>query len=264
MKGSPLKEALGLKSKDVISLVGAGGKTTLMFRLARELFEEGKKVITTTTTRIMEPSPEETVSLFVNSKDEEIKRFVNRYLGEYRHITIASENLGEGKLKGISPSLVDDLCRSEVLDFMIIEADGSAGLPVKAPREGEPVIPSNTTLLVALLGIDGVGLELTEGNVFRPGLVSRITGVPMGGKMTDEAMALLMIHPEGITKGTPPSSRRIVFLNKVDILDGEVKAEKVVRKIVEKRGPRIDRIVLGQTKINPPVVKVIFPVDHGY
>jgi probable selenium-dependent hydroxylase accessory protein YqeC len=261
MRGLLLKEAFGLKSREVISLVGGGGKTTLMFRLARELCDEGKKVITTTTTRIMEPSPQETAFLFVNTNDEEIKRFVDRNIGEYRHITLASERLGGGKLKGISPGLVEALCRSEVFDFMIIEADGSAGLPVKAPREGEPVIPSNTTLLVALLGTDGVGLELTEGKVFRPEIVSSITGIPMGGKMTDEAMAVLISHPKGITKGTPPSSRRIVFLNKVDIPDGEVKAEKVIRKIVEKQDPRIDRIVLGQTKMNPPVVRVIFPAD---
>ena len=38
-----LTEALGIKAKEVISLVGAGGKTTLMFRLARELSLRGKK-----------------------------------------------------------------------------------------------------------------------------------------------------------------------------------------------------------------------------
>jgi len=259
MKGLLLKEALGLKSREVISLVGGGGKTTLMFRLAKELLDGGKKVITTTTTRIMEPSSEETPFLFVNADEKEIKRFVERNIGEYGHITLASERLGGGKLKGVSPSLIEDLCRSEVFDFMIIEADGSAGLPVKAPREGEPVIPSNTTLLVALLGTDGLGAELTEGKVFRPEIVSAITGIPMGGELTDEAMAALISHPKGITKGMPPFSRRIVFLNKVDIPDGEVKAEKVARKIVERQDSRIDRIVLGRTKMNPPVVRVIFP-----
>ena len=55
-----LIEALGLQAREVISLVGAGGKTTLMFRLAKELLLSGKRVVTTTTTKILEPTPEET------------------------------------------------------------------------------------------------------------------------------------------------------------------------------------------------------------
>ena len=56
----PLIESLDLRAREVISLVGAGGKTTLMFRLAKELVLTGEKVVTTTTTKILEPSSEET------------------------------------------------------------------------------------------------------------------------------------------------------------------------------------------------------------
>ena len=51
-----LKEALDIHPKDVISIVGAGGKTTLMFALARELSNKKGMVITTTTTKIFPPS----------------------------------------------------------------------------------------------------------------------------------------------------------------------------------------------------------------
>ena len=47
-----LKRALGMERGEVVSLVGAGGKTTTMFRLADELASDGWKVITTTTTMI--------------------------------------------------------------------------------------------------------------------------------------------------------------------------------------------------------------------
>ena len=43
----------------VVSLVGAGGKTSLMFRLARELTKAGGTVLTTTTTKIFEPTPDQ-------------------------------------------------------------------------------------------------------------------------------------------------------------------------------------------------------------
>ena len=254
-----LTEALGIKTREMISLVGAGGKTTLMFRLAKELFLNGKKVVTTTTTKILEPTPGETGSLFIDPDEEKIKDFVWRHLDQYHHITIALERLGSGKLKGISPNLVNGLWSSHGIDTIIIEADGAAGRPVKAPRENEPVIPTNTTLVVAILGVDGMEMELNEENVFQPERVSKITGIPIGERLTDEAMAILMTHPEGIFKGTPSSSRVIAFLNKVDIPNGVVKAKSIGQKIFEKKHRQIERIVLGQLKNEPPVAEVIFP-----
>jgi len=254
-----LSESLGLKTREVISLAGAGGKTTLMFRLAKELFLKGKRVVTTTTTKILEPASGETVSLFINLDEEELKQFVHKHLDEYKHITIARERLESGKLKGVSSDLVNDFWSSNEIDYIIIEADGAAGRPIKAPREGEPVIPSSTTLVVAILGVDGVEMEVNEENVFQVERVSKLTGIPIGKKMTDEAMAILMTHPEGIFKGAPSSSRVITFLNKVDIPNGVVKAKGIARKIIEMKHLQIERVVLGQLKSEPPVVEVIFP-----
>jgi len=253
-----LIESLGLKPREVISLVGAGGKTTLMFRLARELFLNGKKVVTSTTTKILEPSPGETAFLYLHSDEEELEQFVSVHLDQYGHITIATERLGSGKLKGISSSLVSGLWSRQKIDYILIEADGAAGRPVKAPREGEPVIPVDTTLVVAVLGVDGVGGELNEENVFQPQRVSIMTGVPIGQRITDEALAILMTDPEGIFRGTPPTSRIIAFINKVDIPNGMVTGKRIAQKIFERKHPQIERVVLGQLKSEPPVAEVIF------
>jgi probable selenium-dependent hydroxylase accessory protein YqeC len=254
-----LGDALGIKTKEVISLVGAGGKTTFMFRLAKELVLNKNQVVTTTTTKILEPTSEETKYLFIHSDGEKIKDFVGRHLYRYRHITVAQERLGARKLKGISPHLVDELWNLKEINTVIIEADGAAGRPVKAPREWEPVIPLSTTSVVAILGLDGVGKALNEENVFQPEQVSKITGIPLGGRVTDEAMAILVVHPNGIYRGAPSSSRIIVFLNKVDIVNGVSKAKSVAQKILDMKHQPIERIVLGQLKNEPPVIEVIFP-----
>jgi probable selenium-dependent hydroxylase accessory protein YqeC len=255
---SHLLESLQLGEREVISLVGAGGKTTLMFRLARELVLGGKQVVTTTTTRILEPLAGESPCLYVASENEKIRRFLSKHLYSYRHITVAQERLGAGKLRGISSDFVQELSRLDEIDFLIVEADGAAGHPVKAPREGEPVIPSNTTLTVALLGVDGLGVELREENVFRSERVSQLTGLSRGSRMTEEAMAVLISHADGIFKGAPDSSRIVVFLNKVDILNGLEKAERIAEKILDQRHRRIERIILGQLKTEPAVVKILF------
>ena len=254
-----LTEALGIEAREVISLVGAGGKTTLMFRLAKELSLRGKKVVTTTTTKILEPAPGETGSLFVDSDEERIKDFVRGHLDQYDHITFARERLESGKLKGVSPNLVDEIFHLQRIDAVIIEADGAAGRPVKAPRENEPVIPTSTTLIVAILGVDGLGMKLSEENVFQPERVSKITGVSMGERLTDEAMTILVTHPEGVFKGSPSSSRVVVFLNKVDIPNGVVKAKSIADKILNKKHRQIERIVFGQLRNESPVAEVIFP-----
>ena len=254
-----LNEALGVKAREVISLVGAGGKTTLMFRLAQELSLNGKKVVTTTTTKILTPTSGETNSLFIDPDEEKIKDFVWHHLDQFHHITVARERLGSGKLKGVSPNLVEGLWRSLGIDVIIIEADGAAGRPVKAPRENEPVIPASTTLVVAMLGVDGMEMELNEESVFQSKRVSNITGIPIEERLTDEAMACLITHPQGIFKGTPSSSRVVAFLNKVDIPNGVAKAKSIAQKILEKKHRQIERIVLGQLKNEPPVVEVMFP-----
>jgi len=267
VRGTPIKEeqtgllvpSLGLKPREMISLVGAGGKTTLMFRLARELFLNGKKVVTTTTTKILEPGSEETPFLFVDPDEEKLKQFVGRHLDQYGHLTIARERIGSGKLKGVSSILMDDLWGSFEMDYILIEADGAAGRPIKAPRDSEPVIPSSTTLVVAILGMDGVEIELNEKNVFQAERVSKMTGIQIGERMTDRAMAILMTNPEGLFKGTPSSSRAIAFLNKVDVPNGAVKAKRVAEEILDRKHPQIERVVLGQLKSEPPVAEVIFP-----
>ncbi len=254
-----LAEALGLKAKEVISLAGGGGKTTLMFRLARELVLSGQSVVTTTTTRILEPTSEETPCFFVHRDGARIKEFVKRHIEEFRHVTLAGERLESKKVKGVDPSLIVDLWDLSLCNYIIVEADGAAGKPVKAPREQEPVIPVNTTVFIAIVGIDSVGLELNENNVFQPERISRLTGSPLGKKLSIEALATLITHPQGVLKGAPILSRGVVLLNKVDLPNGRSRAQELAERVLEKKHPQIERIVLGQLQRDPPVAEVIFP-----
>jgi probable selenium-dependent hydroxylase accessory protein YqeC len=223
------------------------------------LLLSGKKVVTTTTTRILKPASGETGFLFIDPDEEKIMDFVRRQLDQHHHITVAIERLESGKLKGVSANLVNGLSSLPGIDTIIAEADGAAGRPVKAPRENEPVIPISTSLVVAVLGVDGMERELDEKNVYQPERVSKITGIPVGERLTDEAMAALMTHSEGIFKGAPSSSRVVAFLNKVDIPNGTAKAKSIAQKILNKRHRQIERVVLGQLRGEPPVAEVIFP-----
>ena len=255
-----LKEALGIRPKEVVSLVGAGGKTALMFALARELTEKGKVVITSTTTKIFPPSPAETPCVFVSNHEDEIIDFVLKNAGAKGCITIGSELLTDSrKLKGVSPLLFSRLIEQPQVSHIVIEADGASQRPLKAPNpEYEPVIPSCTTMVIPVVGIDALGSKLSEEQVFRSEIASRLTGVPLGEVVTAETIARLILHPSGLATGSPAEARIIPFINKMDLSPDRSAARNLAQEIFDAKHPRIDRVVLGQARLFPPVAEVIY------
>lgn len=253
----PLKEAFGIRRGEVVSLVGGGGKTTLMFALAKELASGGDAVITTTTTRILEPSASETPRLIVQRDEDEMVRLLLEDLAKYRHVTLASERLSLGKLKGISPELVVRLARMGLNACVIVEADGAARKPLKAPGPNEPVIPPNTSLVIPVVGIDAVGRPLTEEFVFRAEIASTLLGLPLGEVVSPEAVAVLVTHRRGMTKGSPAQARIVPFINKVDLGGAIPKSRDLAAKILAMKHPQINRVVLGQARSPEPVLETI-------
>jgi probable selenium-dependent hydroxylase accessory protein YqeC len=253
-----LKEALDIRHGEVISLVGGGGKTTLMFALARELVSGGGCVVTTTTTKILEPSPSDTPLLLLKTDEQELMRLLLDNIEKYRHITLASGKLTSGKLNGISPEFVVKLAGLSQVSYIVVEADGAAHKSLKAPNPTEPVIPLNTSLVIPVVGVDAVGCRLTEKDVFRPEIVSKLLGLPLGEVVSPEAIAFLITHHQGIIKGSPEQSRIVPFINKVDLDEGLSKARELADKILAMRHSQIERVVLGQAKSPEPVVEVIF------
>ena len=129
----------------VTAIIGGGGKTTLMEALAGELSQKGS-VILTTTTHIRRPAQLETLT----DADEAL---VSAALSRSRDICVG-EAAEEGKLR--APRLsIETLAR--LADFVLVEADGSKGLPLKAHEAHEPVIPPCAQRVVAVAGIDGIG-----------------------------------------------------------------------------------------------------------
>jgi hypothetical protein len=71
-------------------------------------------------------------------------------------------------------------------------------------------------------------------------------------------MALLVVHPQGIFKGAPHASRRVAFINKVDVPEGIIWGRDIGKEILEKGSPQIERVILGRLKSELPVAEVMF------
>lgn len=258
--GNTLKKALGIRPGEVVSLVGGGGKTTLMYSLAQEMIVPKNLIISTTTTKIFPPSSFETSYLLLSREEKEIVDFILKNINKFRHITLASEKLApSGKLRGINPELVSKLSKLRSVNNIIVEADGAAGRSLKAPNPAyEPVIPRNTSLVVPVVGIDALGCKLAEEYVFRSKIAAQLTGKALGEIVSSDTIATLMTHPSGICKGSPNGARIIPFINKVDRSTDVALAKGVAFKILDAKHPQIDRVILGRASLNPPVVEVIF------
>ena len=239
---SSLVRDLGLKQREFISLVGAGGKTTLMFTLARELLSHNKKIITTTTTKIYPPEPKQSPALILGGMEafSEIEKALDRY----GHITWAAGRAAKEKLAGVSKADLSALWFSGRPDFLIVEADGSAQRPIKAPGADEPVVPEETTLFISVVGLSALNKPLNKESAFRPEIISRLTGVPLNSPMTPEGVARLLIHPDGGLKGWLPGMRVVIILNQADKAPGPGTGHRLAERVEEMAEGRISKVLI--------------------
>lgn len=133
----------------IVSLVGGGGKTTLMYAMARLCAAKGWRVLATTTTHIQQPK-----AFWAQTIAERNERW---NAGNYAVAGLSAEN---GKLKSLPP---DQLCRwMDGADIVFVEADGAKRLPCKAPAEHEPVILPESDVVLAVAGLSAEERPLKE------------------------------------------------------------------------------------------------------
>ena len=232
-----LYEALNmdLNISELISLVGAGGKTSTMFRLAQELSALGKKVLVTTTTNIAFSETSQADHLVIDSSKD------IRFLSRVEPGTIVCLGSGmlndKGKLKGIDREVIDDIYQKHLFDYILVEADGSKRRPIKAPAHYEPVIPRETTRLIGVIGLDALGKSITEDYVHRPHLFCSITGKKMGDNIDRKCLTDLILSDDGLFKDAPHGSRKYVVFNKADHADRVKEARITVHELIEMQPP---------------------------
>lgn len=207
----------------VISLSGAGGKTTLMFRLARAI---SGPVIVTTSTKVWKEQTS---------------------LADARFTLADLPSELPGKVTWVSPSLNPQngkILGCDAIDFaklcmyaewrraaLIYEADGSAQRHIKAPAAHEPVIFPRTTLCCYLVGLDVLEKPITEEFVHRPEMFAEITGSASGELIREETILRLLEHPNGGLKGIPQNAKKIAVL--VHASEYPEAAEYITNKITQ-------------------------------
>ncbi len=249
-----LSTALRVQPKDVVVLVGGGGKTTAMFRLADELAAAERRVVSTMTTRIFVSQMERAPARLMLEGEGALLAQLGGALAEHGHVLIAGGAIvEEDKVQGVPPELLDRVAAHPAVDAVIVEADGSRRLPFKAPAPHEPVIPASATVVAPMVGLDVLGRPLDEAHVHRPGLVAALTGAALGDPVTPEMIAAVLAHPDGGAKGLPARGRLVPILNKVT--DARLPAARQIARLLLAQ-PHVDSVLIAAVAEPDPVREV--------
>lgn len=205
----------------VISLTGGGGKTSLMYRWAACLKDSGLTVITTTTTKLA-ASPRadsrfvEVSDLAAASEVVEEQLTANSQFPPGLITLVSDRPAPTGKVSGIDPEWIDRLAERFPTVFFLVEADGSAGKPLKGYQDYEPVVPTSTALLIPVIGLDALECPADSTHVHRPEFFRRIAGLAADAMISPQAVCAALLHPDGYLRAAPPQAMILPLLNKAE------------------------------------------------
>ena len=159
-----LIDTFKINNKDIITIIGAGGKTSLMFS-ASSLLRNDYKVLVTTTTHIYIPDNNlyDKIIMLTHFENENYNNILqNNKNGVY---VIGSHIVNNSKIKGLTFDMLDKI--TPYFDVVIIEGDGSKEKSLKGWNDNEPVIYPKTTKTIGIVDISSIGIDINEENIHR-------------------------------------------------------------------------------------------------
>ena len=240
-----LYEDLDLMKYSVIAVTGGGGKTSLMFALGRHSAEYTFTLLTTTT-KIFAPSPDVSPFEIVAGSDDLIRKINNTE--DLPSMMTAAKEMNGGKLLGYTPEEISCISSKSQVGRMIIEADGSRGLSLKAYEAWEPPVPAVTDCHFIVVGADIFTDPLSPANAFRFDIIKEKFSLQPGEMISFANCAALLSNREEYLKNSPEKAMRVLFINKCDLL-----ADNMINEISEKLLPLLkgyDHLVMGSLKMN--------------
>ena len=153
-----------------VALLGGGGKTALLHKLANEFAQYYPAVLQTSLTKTAFHQSEKPLILSeYNIENLKSLKF------DRNPLFIIGEKISDEKLKGISETDLDII--KHQFEITIFECDGARNLPLKAHTDYDPNIPGFATHVVIIVGADVINTKVSDGLVHRPELFCKMWNV---------------------------------------------------------------------------------------
>lgn len=215
-----LTHLLGVTEPGITAIIGSGGKSTLLRAMGLELMREGSHVLLATSTHMLPVAgvPWEGAARRMTGVAWRTAGLhapgctCAQCTGARGSICQAgTADAATGKLGAPAESWGELAGR---FDHVLVEADGSHRLPLKAHAGWEPVIPEGTVQAIWVVGASGLGRPIAKA-VHRPEIFCEICGAEPGDDATAERVATVLAHEmHALELGDAT-----VVLNQIDTLD---------------------------------------------
>jgi len=260
-QSSGFLDVFDLARPGVAAVVGAGGKSSLLGRFARELMERGASGLISVTTKLKQ-SQEDLGDCLIQTPDDDSIPLLDGYAGQVP-LLIRRPLPEREKLDGVEPELVCGIKAQYTKLPICVEADGAAAGWLKVPGAHEPRIPGCSRSVIALTAFPVLRRKPDPSRIHRWDEYTRFCGGDGGGRFTPETAARLLLDPWGSFKGAPRGAKRIWFINQADSGAERDAAVSFVESVLAQpmassKHPVGDRIVVGSLRtgefhyIDPP------------
>ncbi len=249
------QQAFEVTQGDVVAFIGAGGKTSTLVAFGYELRESGLRVLATTTTKIREDQLDlmpEAVKFGADS------RVISDALSEFGFVFLY-DRIEDGNVYGPPLEAIPLLLDVVDSDVLLVEADGSSGRPLKAPGIGEPVIPSETTLVIPVLSLSVLGKPLDDDHVENSQAIIDRYGFVKGNPVRSPWVAQILRDDTLGLRDVPEDARIVAMLNRTPIKGyGRARARLIARLALRKS--RLDGVAMGSVRTVEPIHEVRRPI----
>lgn len=183
-----------------ISIVGGGGKTTLLYMLADWFQKIGLRTVVMTTVKIYQPDG------YCRSA-EDCEACWER--GSY---AVCGTPTAQRKLTVPAPELMSWI--EAHAEMILAEADGARGMACKVPAAHEPVLLSGSDLVIGVMGLDVIGKTIQEA-CFRPADVAEFLQCEQTHVLEEADLFRILCSDRGTAKQVGKTPYLIV-LNKCE------------------------------------------------
>jgi molybdenum cofactor cytidylyltransferase len=245
---------------DGIAFVGAGGKSTAIFSLARSLSSKppgssinetspagaaGLPVIVTATSHLHIDQVKLANAHWV-ARDAASLSALEKHL---HGVILVTGPLEGDRTTAVDPATLDwlhALCGYHDIP-LLIEADGSRRHPLKAPAGHEPPIPPFIGFVVVVAGLSALGRPISAEFVHRPEIFASLCQQPLGSIITPGLLLEVLLHPLGGLKNIPAGARRVVLLNQASTPALQAQAKAMAETLI----PTFDSILITSLDLIP-------------